>query len=118
MENVLYLEESDIVNGILLPHVGQGKPVIVMAQGNFCGYCKSAKPAFVAFSKSDTGVIAASIEIDGEPTEKAAAQYLSKWDSSYRGVPFYIGFGSDGKFKKTHTGGRDADSLITFANSL
>ena len=54
MENVWYLEDTDFVQGALKPYVGKGKPVVVMAQGSYCGYCQTAKPAFQSLSKSPT----------------------------------------------------------------
>lgn len=50
MEHVGYLEISDFdKNGNVL--VGQGKPVVVMGQGSFCGYCKQASPAYEKAAK-------------------------------------------------------------------
>lgn len=119
MENVAYLEIEDFdSDGNLKPYVGQGKACVIMAQGSFCGYCQQAKPAFQKFANSSKNVVACSIEIDGTQSERDAAKFLNKWDPQYRGVPHYIGFGKDGKFKKVHNGGRDTGSIIAFAGSL
>lgn len=119
MENVAYLEIEDFnSDGSLKPHVGRGKPVVLMAQGNFCGYCQKAKPDYLNFAKSNGNVVAASLEIDGSASEKQAANFLKQWDSTYRGVPWYGGFNSDGKFAGVHGGGRDTQSIIGFSTKL
>ena len=114
MPGVPYLEASDF-NGLKLkPHVGNGKPVVVMAQGIFCGYCTQAKPAFMEFCK-ETAVIGATIQID---TDTDVAKKIGQWDNSYRGVPTYLGFDSQGNYAGTHKGGRDKASILAFAASL
>lgn len=119
MENVGYLEIDDFTpDGNLKPYVGNGKPVVIMAQGNFCGYCKQASPAYAKFAKSNPNVMACSILIDGESSEKDTAKFCKKWDLNHKGVPAYFGFDKMGKFKKVHNGGRDDVAIIEFANSL
>ena len=57
MNKVWYLEVQDFdAHGNLKPHVGGGKPVILMAQGNFCGYCQKAKPEFQKLANNINGV--------------------------------------------------------------
>lgn len=117
--NVPYLEDSDFnQDNSLKPYVNKGKPCVVMVQGLFCGYCGKAKPAFQQVAQSTSDVVCATMQIDGGPSEKTAAKRLAKIDPSYRGVPIYLGFGSNGKYIKTHNGGRDANSLKAFAASL
>jgi thiol-disulfide isomerase/thioredoxin len=119
MENVAYLEVEDFdSNGNLKPHVGNGKPVVLMGKANFCGYCTKAEPAFAQFAKSHPNIVAATIISDGEASEKAAGKFFKKWDSAHRGVPAYFGFSSNGKYKGVHGGGRDVAALKTFSASL
>lgn len=119
MKNVFYLEVSDInKNGSLKSYVGNGDPVIIMAQANFCHFCTEAKPAFQQLSKEHCKAVPCTILIDGEQSEKAASKFLQMWDNNHRGVPAYFGFDKNGKFKKVHSGGRDVNSLLEFANSL
>ena len=119
MENVCYLEIEDVnPDGTLKPHVNLGKPMVVMAQGNFCGYCKQAAPDFQKFASSQDIVLAGSIVIDGEPSEAKLGKMLSSWDKSYQGVPFYLGFNSNGQFVRSHKGNRDANSITEFAKSI
>lgn len=119
MENVAYLEVEDInSDGSLKYYVGNGKPVVLMGQANFCGYCKQAAPAFEKFAKSNPNVVAAAIVSDGEASEKAAGQFFKKWDLKHRGVPAYFGFSSSGKYKGVHGGGRDVASIKTFSATL
>jgi len=119
MENVAYIEIQDIDSqGNLKPHVGKGKPVVVMALGTFCGYCNKAKPAFEEFARLPNNVVAGAIQIDGDEPDKKSAAFLKKWHPGYRGVPTYLGFDGNGKFSKVHTGGRDLGSISTFSKTL
>jgi thiol-disulfide isomerase/thioredoxin len=120
MPNVVYLESSDFKPDMSLdPSVGQGKPAVVMFQGNFCGYCTQAKDAFTSFcnESGSAGVLACTLQID-DPSAKEAAGKISMLDKNYRGVPTYFGFDKTGKYVKTHQGGRDKVALIEFAKSL
>ena len=116
MEGVAYLESADFNPDMSLkPNVNKGKPVVVMCQSLGCGFCTMAKPAFIDFNNSVQNAIAATIQIDAE-TE--LGQKIPSLDKSFRGVPTYLGFNKEGKYVKTHSGGRDKESLINFANSL
>lgn len=119
MVNVSYLEDSDLnPDGSLKPHVNNGRPCVVMVQGAFCGYCTKAKPDYQKLAHRSQKVAIVTVQIDGGPSEKSAGTMLTKVDKSYRGVPHYMGFNSQGKYVRTHTGGRDMASLEQFANSL
>lgn len=110
LEKIPYLEDSDINDdGTLKPIVTKGKPVLIMIQGNFCGYCTKAKPEFQKLRDVSDFTIA-TVQIDAGETDKKANAKLSKVASS-QGVPAYACFNSSGKFVKMHNGGRDADSL-------
>jgi thiol-disulfide isomerase/thioredoxin len=115
---VAYLESSDInPDGSLKPHVTKGKPVIVMVQGNFCGYCTMAKPAYAQLAKALNNCVVATIQSDGSPSERQASKLVSQLYDS-KGVPAYLGFNSNGKLASVHSGGRDVQSLQQFASSL
>ena len=115
--NIKYLEGGDFnSDGSLKGNVNKGQPCVVMMQGEFCGYCTKAKPAFQEFSKTP-GVVVATIQIDGEAGDRAAAQAVSK-NNTAQGVPAYMGYDRNGKFVKMHEGGRDVKSLQQFAKSL
>lgn len=113
-----YLEGNNIAaDGSLDPSVTQGKPVVVMVQGNFCPHCTVAKPMFQEFARLTPSVQAATVQTDGGPTDREAAKNLSKVNTS-PGVPAFLGFNKDGKFVAIHSGGRDVSSLQKFAQSL
>jgi thiol-disulfide isomerase/thioredoxin len=119
MERVPYLEDGDFnPDGSLKPYVNKGKPLVLMVQGSFCGFCTKAKPDFEKFAHSSQKTVGATLQIDGGESEKKAGSRIPKMDSSYRGVPFYMGFNSSGKFVKSHQGGRDTSSIMAFANTL
>ena len=119
MENVAYLEIQDFnSDGSLKPYVGQGKPVLLMGQGNFCGHCQKAKPALQQLANSQNQFVVATILSDGDKSEKEASKFFKVWDNQHRGIPAYFGFSSNGKFNTTHQTGRDLESLKKFASSL
>ena len=100
MENVAYLEVDDInSDGSLKPHVGNGKPVVLMGGAGYCGYCTKAKPALQRLAQSYPDIVVATIVSDGSAKEKAAGEFFPKWDSGYRGIPAYFGFSADGMNK-------------------
>lgn len=113
-----YLEGSDVnADGSLSPNVGKGKPVLVMVQGNFCGYCTKAKPAFQELANALKNVVCCTVQTDGGPSDKEANAKLSVVNKS-PGVPAFLGFNSQGKFMASHNGNRDVASLKAFADSL
>jgi len=93
-------------------------PVMVMVQGAFCGYCREAKPAFdAAASKLGSKVMCATIQIDGNDSEKALAGRLdSVLQKPFAGVPVFAGFKNGAV--KVYNGPRTEASLVEFANSL
>jgi thiol-disulfide isomerase/thioredoxin len=108
--NIPYVEGNDVNDdGSLKSHVGKGLPVLIMVQGNFCGYCTKAKPDFQKLENNGEFMVA-TVQIDGGDTDKMANNKLSKVISS-KGVPAYACFNKNGKFVKMHNGGRDAESL-------
>jgi thiol-disulfide isomerase/thioredoxin len=110
-----HLEDEDFDNSGKLKIQGL---VIVMIQGDFCGYCTQMKPAFQAFADKNKGKLtAATIKTDGNKSEKALAGKMSKSIEGYRGVPTIIGY-KNGLFSGMHTGGRDIDSLQQFSDTL
>lgn len=118
MVDLNYLEDIDInADGSLKAHVCKNKPVVMMIQGNFCGYCTQAKPAFQQLAREMPSVTVVTVQTDGGPSDKRAAQMLSSVNKS-PGVPAFLGFDREGRFVKMHGGGRDVDSLKNFARSL
>ena len=118
MVGVPHLESKDFNPDMSLKsYVCQGKPVVVMCQGVFCGYCTQAKPDFIAFCKESKNVIGCTLQIDDSSARDVASK-ISLLDKDYRGVPVYLGFNKNGKYVRTHDGGRDKISIIEFANSL
>jgi thiol-disulfide isomerase/thioredoxin len=116
MENIAYLEVDDFnSDGSIKSYVNNRKPIVLMAQAHYCGYCKQAGPALEQFAKESPDLLVATIVTDGETSEQQAAKFIKKWDPNHRGVPAYFGFSPDGKFAKLHTGGRDVASLKKFS---
>ena len=118
---VAYLVESDFDNNgnLINPQIPRDKPVVIMLQGNFCGYCTQAKPAFQKFAESNKGMVfAATIQGDGkEPGEQELSKKLNEFFPDFEGFPTYIGY-KNGKFVGVHHGGRSVEELEKFARSL
>lgn len=116
--NVPYLEGQDInADGSLKAYVGKGKPVVLMVYGSFCPHCRNAMPAYQDLAKAAKNVTVVTVQSDGGESDKAASRALSKVNTS-PGVPAFLGFGKDGKFKGMHNGGRDMQALMAFAQGL
>lgn len=118
LPGIPYLEGTDLnPDGSLKPYVTKGKPVLLMLQGDFCGYCTKAKPDFLRLARRARDCSCCTIQIDGGPSDKLANKYISQVYKG-QGVPAYLGFDRSGRFVAVHEGGRDADSLEEFARSL
>ena len=114
---ITYLDSGDFNSDMSLKnYVGSEKNVIIMVQGNFCGYCTSAKPDFITFSKQCQNAVCFTLQIDDDLAKDVASK-IKLLDKNYQGVPIYLGF-KNGKYVKTHSGGRDVVSLIEFAKNL
>lgn len=119
---VIFLEITDFHNGMLM-YKGRPFPgrVLVMVQGDFCGYCTKAKPDFIkvanqhgATTLSPNSVVFATIKIDGKKSESDLSKRLPEITGmDMKGVPAYLLF-VNGKFAGPHEGGRDADSIKRF----
>jgi hypothetical protein len=115
MPNVKYLEITDITpDWKLKPYVNDGKPAIVMVQGNFCGWCTKAKPDYARF-QNNSKVAVCAIQSDGAESERELYKGLRNWDPEFSGgVPCYYLFNPDGSYNGKYSGGRDEQSLRTF----
>jgi thiol-disulfide isomerase/thioredoxin len=118
---VAYLQDSDLDDkgDLINPKIPKNIPVIIMLQGDFCGYCTKAKPAFQELAdENENKIFCATIQADGkEKGENELGKRLNKIYSNFQGFPHYVGY-KNGKFIKDHNGGRDKDSLKKFAMSL
>ncbi len=117
LNNIPYLENFDFSKEGKLK-VKMAKPVVIMIQGNYCGYCTQMKPEYLKFARQmKDKLFCATIQIDGSPSEKKLGQRLRSFIPNFRGVPMIVAF-KDGKYYKTHTGPRTTAALIEFSNSL
>ena len=114
LKNVAYLEDGDISsNGTL--KIDADKPVVVMLQGTFCGYCTKFKPAFQeAANKLKNKVYMATVVID---KEKGLGKELNNYIPNFQGVPTVVIF-KGGKYWKTYDGPRTAKDLVQFVNNM
>jgi thiol-disulfide isomerase/thioredoxin len=109
-----YLEMKDVMqDGSLPPKTTKGRPVVLMVQGNFCHYCTDSKPDFQAFAESTPEITALTIQTDDGGDGQALGRLYPT-----QGVPAFIGFSSDGKFKSIHQGPRSVQAFKAFAKTL
>lgn len=112
-----YLEDGDVNDdGSLKPHVGNGLPVLVMVQGNFCGWCTKAKPEFQKLQGNGSFAVV-TVQTDGEEGDRRANNKMSKVNKS-PGVPSFLGYDKNGKFVRSHEGERTSGALMAFGKSL
>jgi thiol-disulfide isomerase/thioredoxin len=111
---VAYLQNDDFdkKGNLINSSIPKNKPVIIMIQANFCGYCTKSKPDFQNFADKNSGkYFFATIQGDGtQPGEKELGERLEIIHPKFRGFPSYVGY-KNGKFIKVHEGGRDEKSL-------
>jgi thiol-disulfide isomerase/thioredoxin len=111
---VSYLERSDFTDqGVLVNPQLNKKPLLVMLQAGFCGYCHQAKPAFQQFA--DEGLVTcATLQPDGDrQSEKDLQPIIERIYPNFKGYPSYILFTPDGR-KIPHEGGRSTSNLREF----
>lgn len=115
---VAYLQDSDfdsngnIKNPVIL---NSGKPVVIMIQANFCGYCTQAKPDFQNFAdKNRNKVFCATIQGDGnEPGEKELSKRIDSIKPGFQGFPDYVLY-RNGRRVDKEINGRDVKNLENF----
>jgi thiol-disulfide isomerase/thioredoxin len=114
----LTINDFDSNGNIVNPKLKNGK-VIIMIQANFCGYCTIAKPAFQELAnQNQSNFICVTIQGDGkEKGEKELNDMIKKIDPTFRGFPSYVGY-KNGKYVKSHSGGRNKENLFAFAQSF
>jgi glutaredoxin len=113
LKNIPYLQGEDLTDEGNLTEktmkIFKNRPVLVMVQGNFCGYCTDTKPDFQTLT-GQNDFVCATVQIDGDSTDKEASKKINKaYDSP--GVPTFLCFGRDGKFVKPHDKERTASAL-------
>lgn len=117
---VAYLDTNDFDNdgNLINPLIPSDKPVFIMFQANFCGYCKLAKPAFQEFAeKNKDKFFVATIQADSQIPE---VQQLK--EKSQKIYPNLIGFPSYLLYFKgkriIYNGGRTLQDLQSFADGF
>lgn len=113
LDGVIHLENSDFSNDLRLK--SNGKPSIVMLQKQACGYCTEAKPAYKQLNSIAKDFNVYTIQLEHVPD---LVQRIKGLDPNTSGVPAYWGFDKNGKFVKSHTGGRDVNSMLEFIGVL
>ncbi len=116
LDGVIHLDNGDFTPDLkLTPKAASGKPSIVMLQKQACGYCTEAKPAYKNLNEMAKDFNVYTIQLEYEPELVSRIKTL---DSNTTGVPAYWGFNSSGSFVRSHSGGRDVNSLKEFVGVL
>ena len=103
-------DNGNIINPMIL--IGN-KPIFIMLQANFCGFCKMAKPDFQKFAESTKRFFCATIQADSKNPDVVNLQ--PKMDKIYPnlvGFPSYIIFYQDKKI--IYSGGRSFNDFQKF----
>jgi thiol:disulfide interchange protein len=101
----------------------KNKPVLCLVYADYCTYCKTATPAFkqVHDAHKQKKVFLCGLQTDDQdPLSQELMRYfpqiLKANGVKFNGVPTYIVY-KNGKYSE-YSGGRDADSLMKFIESL
>jgi thiol-disulfide isomerase/thioredoxin len=123
--NIYYLEDSDLDNNynlysnILNPTTNQkffNKLVVVLIQGDYCGYCRQLKPVYqkLADTLSNDSITFCTIQIDSKNQNEQLFQdgkvMTNILRSNYVGVPVIALF-YDGKLINIYEGDRTYNSI-------
>lgn len=116
---VVYLDSNDFDDegNIINPNIPKDKPVFIMFQANFCGFCKMAKPDFQEFAEKNPNFFVATIQADSQNPD--VANFKNKINKIYPdlvGFPSYM-FYAQGK-RIIYNGGRSYKDLQTFADGF
>lgn len=131
LEEVGHLESKDVdrtsgkinTENLRVGGYSGNKPILCMVYGSYCGFCKKAAPAFksVHDSHKQRKVFLCAIQTDS--TDEGGKDLMTYFPNVLRsrgikfdGVPCYLLYknGSWSEYK----GGRDAESLQSFIDSL
>lgn len=111
MKNVPYLQASDLTDkGQITPEAMKqlgNKPVLVLVQANFCGYCTTVKPMFQQLANDVSDFACATIEFE---SDRGAKDKIEK-AVSIQGFPTFVIFGKDGVAKGVHDKARTPEYL-------
>lgn len=112
MEGVAYLENNDFDDKGNLK-IKTSKPVVILLQGSFCGYCHQFIPEYLkAANMLKNKVIFSTIQIDGNDDEKKLGNKIMKMIDA-KGVPTIILY-KNGKYSGTYEGPRKAEALTDY----
>jgi protein disulfide isomerase family A protein 5 len=113
-DNVVFLESQDMSEDGTFTFETE-MPIMVLAQGTYCGYCRKMKPAYGEAAALLKGkVVFATIHADSEnPSERDLGMRLSKLHE----IPGYpaVFLVKDGRVAKKYEGNRTTQNLVEFA---
>ena len=116
--NMHFLENDDFTSDGMFKYNQNGKPMVLMVAGGFCGHCKRAAPMFDSFAKKNKGKVFCSVVVlDGDKSEQELGKRLSSIVPKLSGVPAFLLF-LNGYFRKMYHGPRTIKGLEEFVSQL
>ena len=108
-------DDGNIVNSNIL---NDNKPVFIMIQANFCGFCKMVKPDFQMFAENNPNIFVATIQADCDNVnvQKLMATKINKIYPNLVGFPSYLIYASGKRI--IYNGGRTLEHLQNFTDLL
>ena len=111
---IIYLDSKDFTSAGNLKAF-KDKTCIVMVQANWCGACKSAKPAYQSFASKNKNVVCLTIEEDSASSDNSERlDLVKKLKPSFEGFPDYLLF-KKGTYVDKEINGRTEASLEEFS---
>lgn len=113
---VLFLEGDDFNKDGSFKYSQDGKPMLIMLFGTFCGHCKSTAPVFAQlFNQYKNKIMCAVIQVDGGSSEQQAVAILRASVAPHlSGIPAFLLY-KNGKYQATYSGERTLAALAGFA---
>jgi thiol-disulfide isomerase/thioredoxin len=109
----LYFNRTSLIQGFQNPKVGPGDATFTMYYADWCGHCKTAKPAFEKMASSGPVIVngkKCTLQLVSPEKEPEKAK-----DKPIRGFPTFLFESPDGQVVE-YKGERNADAYLKFIN--
>ena len=109
----LYFKRTDLILGFQNPKVGSGDATFTMYYADWCGHCKTAKPAFEKMASSGPVIVngkKCTLQLVSPEKEPEKAK-----DKPIRGFPTFLFESPEGQVVE-YKGERNTDAYLKFIN--
>lgn len=113
---VHFLENKDFNNNMKFTQNKEGKPMLLMIMGTFCGHCKESAPMYAKFALRNVDkVMCTGLIIDSSPDEKQLSSRIkSQLVPQLEGIPAFLLFDKNGNYITMYEGPRTVEGLEEF----